>query len=387
MEPFFDFDEIRPFHDEELPEVIRSIAREKGFEHAVRCIIPDIDYAEFCQLMYSCRTKKEFQIKLALPLLYKLIQVSSSGIDGSGFDKISTDGNYTYMSNHRDIVLDASFLNVMLHENRFDTCEVAIGDNLLIYDWIANLVRVNKSVIVNRNVPVRKMLEVSKRLSNYIRYTIQEKHQSLWIAQREGRAKDSDDRTQESMIKMFNLGGTGTLKENIMSLNIVPVSISYEYDPCDYLKAQEFQQKRDNPDFKKTPHDDLLNMEKGILGYKGHIHFALSEPINEQIAALSDDLDKTDTITRITHIIDRAIHSNYMIYTGNYVAYDLLYGNNRFTDRYSEEEKAFFNNYVQGQIDKITDLPDKDEVFLRHKILEMYSNPLKNKLIATGQPL
>ena len=230
MKQLFDFDEIRPFYDEEVPEIIPSIISEKGFEHAVKYIIPDVDYNKFCNQMLSCHSKKDFQDKLAVPFLYQLIHASSSGVDGSGFENLSPSESYTYMSNHRDIILDASFLNVMLLENGFDTSEVAIGDNLLIYPWISNLVRINKSVIVNRNVPVRKMLEVSKRLSNYIHFAIKIKHQSLWIAQREGRAKDSDDRTQESMIKMFNLGGGRDLKSNIASLNIVPVSISYEYD-------------------------------------------------------------------------------------------------------------------------------------------------------------
>ena len=252
MKQLFDFDEIRPFYDEEVPEIIPSIISEKGFEHAVKYIIPDVDYNKFCNQMLSCHSKKDFQDKLAVPFLYQLIHASSSGVDGSGFENLSPSESYTYMSNHRDIILDASFLNVMLLENGFDTSEVAIGDNLLIYPWISNLVRINKSVIVNRNVPVRKMLEVSKRLSNYIHFAIKIKHQSLWIAQREGRAKDSDDRTQESMIKMFNLGGGSDLKSNIASLNIVPVSISYEYDPCDYLKAREFQLKRDNPSFKQN---------------------------------------------------------------------------------------------------------------------------------------
>ena len=384
MKQLFDFDEIRPFYDEEVPEIIPSIISEKGFEHAVKYIIPDVDYNKFCNQMLSCHSKKDFQDKLAVPFLYQLIHASSSGVDGSGFENLSPSESYTYMSNHRDLILDASFLNVMLLENGFDTSEVAIGDNLLIYPWISNLVRINKSVIVNRNVPVRKMLEVSKRLSNYIHFAIKIKHQSLWIAQREGRAKDSDDRTQESMIKMFNLGGGSDLKSNIASLNIVPVSISYEYDPCDYLKAREFQLKRDNPSFKKTPHDDLLSMEKGLLGYKGHIHFAVSSPINKQLALINDKLGKAETITEITHIIDKAIHSNYKIYTGNYVAYDLLNEDQRFIDKYTQEEKELFENYIQQQINKIKDIPNKDESFLKHKILEMYSNPLKNKLIAIG---
>ncbi|MCP9612598.1 acyltransferase [Coprobacter tertius] len=385
MKKYLDFDEIRPFYDEELPEIIPSVIAEPGFKHAIEYIMPGVDYKQFCDTMLSCTSKKDFQSKLAVPFLYRLVKASTTGVDASGFEYLDHSESYTFMSNHRDIVLDASFLNIMLIEHGFETSEVAIGDNLLIYPWISNLVRINKSVIVNRDVPVRKMLEVSRRLSNYINFAIKIKHQSLWIAQREGRAKDSDDRTQESVIKMLNLGGgSSDVKTNIMGVNIVPVSISYEYDPCDFLKAREFQLKRDCPDYKKTPHDDLLNMETGILGQKGHIHFAMSEPLNKRLAEITENLDKTEMIARITHLIDHAIHSNYMIYPINYIAYDMLYDEERFAKNYMPEEKNNFINYIQGQIDKITDIPDKDENFLRKKMLEMYSNPLKNKLSASN---
>ena len=365
MRQLFDFDDIRPFYDEEIPDIIRSLTEEEKFRHALKFVVPDVD--AFCRQMEECTTKREFQKRLAIPVLNDLARRSTSGVDASGLENLSPSGNYTYMSNHRDIVLDASFLNMMLDAHGFETSEVAIGDNLLVYPWISDLVRVNKSVIVNRNVPRRRMLEVSRRLSNYINFAIKIKHQSLWIAQREGRSKNSEDQTQESVIKMLNLGGGSDMRTNIMGLNIVPVSISYEYDPCDYLKAKEYQMKRDNPDYKKKPQDDLFSMETGISGYKGHIHFHLSPVINGELEKLEDCCEKSDVLHCITHIIDKAIHSNYMIYPGNY----------------SAEEKRHFMDYIQKQLSKI-DLLQKDEAFLLERLLEMYSNPLKNKLIATG---
>lgn len=384
MRQLFDFDEIRPFYDEEIPDIIRSLTKEEKFRHTLKFVVPDVD--AFCRQMEECTTKREFQKRLAIPVLNDLARRSTSGVDASGLENLSPSGNYTYMSNHRDIVLDASFLNMMLDAHGFETSEVAIGDNLLVYPWISDLVRVNKSVIVNRNVPRRRMLEVSRRLSNYINFAIKIKHQSLWIAQREGRSKNSEDQTQESVIKMLNLGGGSDMRTNIMGLNIVPVSISYEYDPCDYLKAKEYQMKRDNPDYKKQPQDDLFSMETGISGYKGHIHFHLSPVINGELEKLEDCCEKSDVLHCITRIIDKAIHSNYMIYSGNYVAYDELYHTDRFSRNYSTEEKRRFMDYMQKQLDKI-DLPQKDEAFLLERMLEMYSNPLKNKLIATGVDL
>ena len=179
---------------------------------------------------------------------------------------------------------------------------------------------------------------------------------------------------------MLNMGGDkGNLLYNLMELNIVPVAISYEYDPCDYLKAQEFQQKRDDPNFVKSQRDDLLNMETGILNNKGRVHFTITNPINEKLATLDPNLEKNELVNRIANIIDREIYLNYRFYPCNYVAYDMRMGTNRFKDHYSPKDKVAFENYLNGQIEKIV-LPNKDEAFLRGKILEMYSNPLKNHL-------
>ncbi len=382
MKQLFDFDEIRPFYDEEIPDVVKSLSKEERFRHALKFIVPDVD--AFCKEMEKCTTKRDFQKRLAIPALINLAKRSTSGVDISGLENISPTGNYIYMSNHRDIVLDASFLNLMLDANGFETSEVAIGDNLLVYPWISDLVRLNKCVIVNRNVLRRRMLDVSRRLSNYINFAIKIKHTSLWIAQREGRSKNSEDQTQESVIKMLNLGGGSDLLTNIKDLNIVPVSISYEYDPCDYLKAREYQLKRDDPEYKKLPQDDLFSMETGICGYKGHIHFHLSSVINSDLDKLDTQGETSNALHGITHTIDQAIHLNYVIYPGNYVAYDEFFHTDRFSDRYSAEQKSHFMDYVQKQIDKI-DLPQKDESFLRKRIFEMYSNPLKNKLIALNE--
>jgi len=273
--------------------------------------------------------------------------------------------------------LDASFLNVMLYDVGYGMTQVAIGNNLLIRPWIETLVRLNNSFIVKRNVPVRQMLEVSKVLSAYIRRTITETKESIWIAQREGRAKDSDDRTQGSILKMLNMSGDKDILSNLMELNIFPVAISYEFDPCDFLKAKEFQQKRDDPDFVKSQRDDLLSMETGILNNKGRVHFTLTSPINDQLAQLDPNMEKNELIAAIASIIDKEIYKHYRFYPCNYVAYDMLTGTRRFSEHYGLKDKKQFEDYLQGQLDKIV-LPNKDEAFLRTKILEMYTNPLKN---------
>lgn len=383
MKRFYDFEDIRPFYDEEVNDVISSLIKEDGFKRTVHFIMPEMDYDKFAQELSTYTSKDDFQAKAAVPILLSLVKKSTTSLSLSGIENIRKSERYTFMSNHRDIVLDASFLNLLLWQRGFTTSEVAIGNNLLKLPWISNLVRLNKSFIVKRNVSGRKMLEFSHRLSAYIHFAIKIKHQSVWIAQREGRAKDSDDRTQESLIKMLALGGNDDLWESIRSVNIVPVSISYEYDPCDYLKAREFQMKRDNPRYKKSPGEDILNMATGILGYKGKVVFRIATPINQTLAQTVPPHDKADEVACITHTIDQGIHSNYEIYAGNYVAYDLLFGT-QFEDKYTPQEKETFMQYLDQQLGKI-EMPNPDIPFLKEKILEMYANPLRNKLIAENK--
>jgi len=240
--------------------------------------------------------------------------------------------------------------------------------------WIA-------SFIVQRGLSMRQMLESSARMSRYMHYAIAEKGQSIWIAQREGRAKDSNDRTQDSVLKMLAMGGEGDIVERLLPLNIAPLSISYEYDPCDYLKAKEFQLKRDVEEYKKTTQDDLKNMETGLFGFKGQVHFQAATCLNDKLTELDRKLPKCELFTRISAMIDKEIHRNYKIYPGNYIAHDLAAGKKQFADHYTAEDEKRFEEYIAGQIEKI-DLPEKDVAFLREKLLTMYANPLSNYLAA-----
>jgi hypothetical protein len=224
-------------------------------------------------------------------------------------------------------------------------------------------------------------LESSQRLSAYLRHVLNEKKNSIWIAQREGRAKDSNDLTQESLLKMFLLAGkSSNIIENLKELNICPLSISYEYHPCDFLKAKEFQLKRDNPDYKKTQQDDLTNMETGVMGFKGKVVYSIAGCINDELDFIEQKkLTRNEQISFVAKLIDKHIHKNFVIFPNNKIAYDELYGDNEFSKSYSKSEKDRFDEYLDKQIRKI-DLENKDREFLKHKMLEMYSNPLKNYL-------
>jgi hypothetical protein len=383
MEQPFNFDEIRPYRDEEVHPVLMKLTKEPQLLALFPKLFPDIPSQQIVDFLQNIYTVKDFQKQVIHTYINRVEDKTTKGVQILGRENINKEKAYLFISNHRDIVLDSAFLNSNFFRIDLPLTEIAIGDNLLIYDWIKDLVKLNRSFIVQRNLPIRQMLESSERLSAYIRQTITERNQSVWIAQREGRAKDSNDRTQEALLKMFNMSGTKEFVENMTELSVCPLSISYEYDPCDYLKAKEFQQKRDNPDFKKTSQDDLINMQTGINGYKGHVIFYIKGNINEEIELIRNHptANRAEQLTLMAELINKHIHLNYTIFSNNKVAYDLLTGTSRFAGEYDSKEKSAFETYLQIQLDKIA-LPNKDEDFLRGKILEMYANPLINQLKA-----
>ncbi len=380
-----EFDEIRPYTAEELPQVCEELIADPAFQKVAASVMPDVPFEFLVTRMRRCKTIFEFQKTFFYKLLWDLVKKTAKGLTFDCTALTDRTQNYTFVSNHRDIILDSAFLSILLTDNGMNTVEIAIGDNLLIYPWIQKLVRLNKSFVVKRGLGIRQKLEASARMSRYMHFAITQKHENLWIAQRQGRAKDSDDRTQDSVLKMMAMGGENHVIDSLKELNIVPLAISYEYDPCDFLKAKELQQKRDNPDFKKSREDDLINMQTGLYGYKGQIHLHTAACLNDELETLSGcNLPKNALFDAIAKRIDRHIHTNYRLYPGNYAAYDLLMGENCFASAYSPEEKEQFEQYVEGQIAK-ADFPGKDEDFLRHAILTMYANPLINHLKAVGK--
>ena len=372
------FDAIRPFEPEELPEVFERLLGNAQFAQVVAYVFKDVPFDMLAQKMRACKTNLEFQVAFCYPFIKGLLQKASLGCD-MNVDAIDMEKRYTFVSNHRDIVLDSALLDVLLVDAGCKTtCEIAIGDNLLSLPWVKDLVRINKSFIVERSVSLRQMLLSSKRLSDYMHLVIAQKHDNVWIAQREGRAKDSNDRTQESIIKMMVMGGEGTLVERLKGLHIVPLAISYEYDPCDFLKAQEFQLKRDIADWKKGPMDDVVSMQTGIMGYKGHIHYDAAPCIDAWLDTLDPDMPKADFFKAVATHIDEEVFRRYRLYPSNYVALDELEGTTAHADRFTAEQKAQFDGYIAQQMAKIQ-LPDKDEAFLRERLLTMYANPARNQ--------
>ncbi len=376
-----DFDDIRPFAEGEMKQAFDSMLADRKFSHILKGMVPwmpvGLRNSLLRMLFVGIKTPQDFQIRYMKHLVWYCLKKCSTGWSWNFDRSLKRDGAYTFMSNHRDIVLDSAFLDYMLVKDGFaKTVEIAIGNNLLIYPWIKTLVRMNKAFVVNRGLSPKETLRSSIHMSQYMHFAINQKHENIWIAQREGRAKDSDDRTQESVLKMLTLGGpaegktTADIIQNIKDMNIVPLTISIEYDPCDYLKAQEFQQKRDIPGWKKSKQDDLDNMKIGIWGKKGHVHYEAAPCINEWLDTLdASAINRSDVFRIIAEHIDYEIHKNYRIYPSNRAALAELNG--------AKTDEPEFEKYLQDKISRIK-VENPDVPFLRERILTMYANPLRN---------
>ncbi len=382
-----EYKDIAPFDDEQFSQKMEKLVNDPGFENAIKYVLPGSDFRELADTLRKIDNKEDFQKKVMLSILRRLEEGTTDGVTDSGLENIDLAQPRLFMSNHRDIVLDASFLGLVMIRHGLPAQEVALGDNLLIYEWIENLVRLNKGIIVKRNLRMTKALEAARQLCGYIHYCISQKKESVWIAQREGRAKDSSDVTQESVLKMLSLNGeSDNIAARLMELHLTPVAISYEFDPNDYLKATEFLARRRDPQFKKSQKDDLRSMETGLLKHKGRVHFSICKEINPALEPLLDSTDKVEIIRHACAIIDKEIHSGYKIYPVNYYAYDKLEGTSEFAGEYTAEQARTYEEYFNGQLDKVRleDVTKEEREFMLEAMLKMYANPLRNQLKSTG---
>ena len=373
-----EFENMRSFQDSEVRGAIKTLLNDPSFVKIVRKMVKGVPI--WALKLYTMRfnTVNGFQTGMIYPILKKILRTATTGFSAD-FDALPKGReDFIYLSNHRDIVLDSAFLDyVLLLDNKYSV-EIGIGNNLLIHPWIETLVRLNRSFVVNRSATAAELLESSQQLSRYIRFVIEDQKRPVWLAQREGRAKDSNDRTQKSVLKMLAMSGPDdmSISQRLQSLHICPLTISYEYDPCDWLKAAEFQMKRDNPGFKKSKQDDLTNMKTGIWGYKGHMHYQVAQPIDNEIAALDESVPRNQFLDLVAAIIDKHIFKGYRIYPCNRIALDMLNGDNSQSAYYTEQDKKEFQEYLDGKIK----IPNPDWEYLKERILTMYANPLINQI-------
>jgi hypothetical protein len=373
------FDEIRPYQDHEVGKVIKELVQQDFFVPLVKKLYPDADPQKIKVSISGVNSIFLFQTRVIYPILKKLLNDTSDGISFSGFDRLGKNTAYLFISNHHDIVLDPSVLNFILYEQGHQTTKVAIGDNLLTKKWIKDLARLNKSFIVHRSPPMKLSFYYSNRLSNFIKSSILDEKESIWIAQRQGRAKDGNDVTQVSLLKMLAYGGDENKFAYLHSLNFLPLAISYEYDPCDILKVKELIAKEKSEDYKKSPKEDLISMVTGLTGYKGRIHISMGSPLNDEFNDIMQHETSKEQYSSLAATIDEQIQSIIRLWPSNYIAYDLLMNKNTYKKKYASNEKQVFMEYADKRL-KSSGLDDQES---RTMFLSIYANPVKNKIRLT----
>ena len=367
------FEDIRPYNDVEYHQVINRLLAEDVFIKAIQVYYPELSFKEIKEKLLSFDLINDFQSEFVCNLIGRIIGHSVQKISFKGRESLINDKSYLYISNHRDIVLDSAFLNFGFNQVGLNISEIAIGSNLLTESWIEDLVRLNKSFIVKRNIPKQESLGASKTLSAYLHHTLKEKKKSIWIAQREGRAKDGFDKTNPGLLKMFGLSSTDQVLDSLISMNIRPVSISYEYDPCDHLKIPELIAKTKNEEYTKSDNEDNQHILIGVRGNKGNVNFTIGEGVNEKLEKLSFIKNRNELLKKVAFIIDEAIYKNYHLWNSNYVAYDLLNVSNKYVNKYDPDGKEKFINYLKEKLVDFSGNKLAEELFLK-----MYANPVIN---------
>lgn len=375
----YDFDDIRPYRDDEVKEKMRILLKDKTFDQVLMHLFknrPKVEMVKF--QLRRIRSIKQLQGVFIYDLLHWLIDKTSDGLKVTGIDKLDKNKSYLFISNHRDIVLDAAILNFIIFEQGMNTTQIAIGDNLLQYDWIVHTVKLNRAFIIKRNLAPRELMKASKKVSHFIRKSITEDKMSVWIAQREGRTKDGFDKTQDSVLKMLNMSNKKTIAEGFNELNIVPVSISYELEPCGLAKLRELI-KKEHYGQAKTSKDDLKAMSMGMFNPKGRMQFSFGDPIQVDFPPAENNEQRNRYIREISEMIDSQIYKNFKLWPNNYIAYDMLMQEHRFKDKYTAEEQKKFEIMVEQAMVHL-DFPITD---IQERFLKLYANPVINKLKVT----
>ncbi|MEI6275651.1 MAG: 1-acyl-sn-glycerol-3-phosphate acyltransferase [Prolixibacteraceae bacterium] len=389
MHSMHNFDEIRPYRNEEFCEVIARLLEDPQFNEVLLKISNNkVDDLERMKAgLRATKTIEDFQSRFIVPLINNFMSVSSKGLSMTGLDELDKNQRYLFISNHRDIILDSALLNVEMHASGFSPTEIAIGSNLLIFPWINDLVRINRSFIVKRNIPVKEMLTASKLLSHYIRHMITHGTDSIWIAQREGRAKDGNDITQPGLLKMLNMSNSAGFYDGFRELKIVPMAISYEIEPCGNEKVAELKMRESDPNFQKTAKDDLINMVSGLKNQKGRIHIQFGQPIAEDVLhRIAEEHSMNERLRLLAEQIDIEIYKSYKLFPGNYIAYNLYFKTSKYSNKYNESEKEAFLELTHQRL-KLVNEDIEDSMILW---LKMYATPVYNYekfvLAEAGQP-
>lgn len=372
-----DFNSIRPYYDAEVADVLANYMESSVFQKLASHVYPSWTDGTLQKKLRKIKTTRAFQEQFIYPATKAAIDRSMDFFTVSGYENIDRDENYLFISNHRDIVLDSSLLFYVLYQNEFKTGETAIGNNLLSSQLVTDIVKLNQNFIVQRNLPTREMITASKLLSKYIRYVLTEKKQSIWISHREGRTKDGNDKTNPGVLKMISMDCSGDKIDYLLSLKIVPVSISYEFESCDALKASELSEIELTGTYKKDGTEDMKSIITGITQKKGRVHIAFGHPITKSELNFSSEKIQ-DHFKDLSELIDRQIHKNFKLFPGNFIAYDMIHHSTKYGDRYNAWEKGRFTEHINQILNNRKDKMGFD-IFNRI-LLNIYANPVVNQL-------
>lgn len=368
------FDVIRPFYDTEVNDAIQNIIHHPMMKALMNFTFPDVDNEVWKEQLKKTHSIRDFQCNFIYQSVQKVLEKSSDGLTTSGFEKLEKNTSYLFISNHRDILLDTSLLNACLFEHGLCMTASAIGDNLVKKSFLKTLAKLNRNFLVQRGLPPREMLQSSKLLSEYIGQLLLRENRSVWIAQREGRTKDGNDVTNPGVLKMLAMGSD---EKNIMDyfkkIRIVPVSISYEYDPTDALKMPQLMAEANQEIYIKEENEDFITLMSGVMGQKKRIHIHIGDVLDTEIDEIVAQFDNSNKqIQALAQVIDDSILSNYKLWPTNYIAYDILNKTNTYSQFYTEIEKSLFERRLEMRIDQ------SNPVALQG-FLNMYANPVVNK--------
>ena len=372
------FDDIRPYNDSEVHPALERIVANPLLSNIAKYLFPGKDENLFKQLLLSCNTKDDFQVKVMSGVVEKILADTSKGLTYEGLEYFDGGAKHLIVSNHRDIVLDSAIIQLILFRHDVPRTEIAVGDNLITSSFIEDITRCNRMIKVIRSTSPREVYTTSKVLSEYMRYRVSNQISSIWIAQRNGRTKDGIDVTEQGLLKMFDMSGSGDFVKDFNELSIMPASISYEYEPCDILKAIELYITR-RQKYVKAEGEDLNSILTGIMQPKGRIHIQFNEPLTEEEVNAAAELDKNERFKALGIAMDRKIIANYKLWPNNYIAYDMLNGEGRFADKYTAEEKVAFEGYLNAIMQKV-DKIEVDKAELKEILLGIYANPVVGKM-------
>lgn len=369
------FDHIRPFYDSEVNEAIRSVVHHPMMKALMSFTFPDVDESVWAEQLKKTHSKRDFQVNFIYQAIQRVLEKSSEGLTTSGFEKLEKHTPYLFISNHRDIILDTSLLNVCLYDHGLVMTASAIGDNLVQKAFLHTLSRLNRNFLVQRGLSPRELLQSSKLMSEYIGQLIMRENRSVWIAQREGRTKDGNDATHQGVLKMLAMASDeSNLMDYFSKLKIVPVSISYEYDPTDALKMPQLMAEANDEVYIKEKNEDFMTLLSGIMGQKKRIHLHVGKILDQELKEIAANQDNSNKqIQALAQVIDDSILNSYKLWPTNFIAYDLLNNTKVYADKYTAKEKQLFERRLEMRI-------DIENKTMRDGFLAMYANPVINKM-------